>query len=100
MPVVSAGKHECLNPRTGRSMRIAKETYELFYEAVTHVLREDGPLSFSGIVDRVQAYFKNHKIKFEGSVDWYAITVKNDLEARGKIETVIEKGRKLNRLSK
>jgi hypothetical protein len=33
-------------------------------------------------------------------VDWYAITVKNDLQAKGIIEAYTEKGKKLHRLGK
>jgi hypothetical protein len=93
-------KQECINPRTGRSMQIDKPTYDLFAGAITHVLKQKGPLAFYTLVDHIKDYFKNKKIKFEKSVDWYAITVKNDMEARGRISTITEKRKKLNQLSK
>jgi len=31
-------------------------------------------------------------------VEWYAVTVKNDMVAKGVIETFMEKGKKLHRL--
>ena len=43
--------------------------------------------------------FKKKTI-FDGAVEWYAITVKNDMEARGLIEVFTEKGKKLHRIKK
>ena len=48
----------------------------------------------------LKKYFKKNKIKFEGAVDWFGISVKNHLEARGVVESFTEKGKKLNRLKK
>jgi hypothetical protein len=97
---VKSTKHECLNPHSGRSMFIDKEIYDMFSKAITHVLKEEKQLLFSGIVDNLHSYFENRNIKFERSVDWYAISVKNDMEARGLIKTHVEKGKKWNSLSK
>jgi hypothetical protein len=33
-------------------------------------------------------------------VEWYGVVVKNDMEARGEVEAITEKGKKLNRLKK
>jgi hypothetical protein len=43
---------------------------------------------------------KQQKTSFNGSVSWYAVTVKNDMHARERIEVFTEKGRKLHRLIK
>lgn len=100
MPAKISEKIECLNPRTGRSMKIDAGTYELFSKTIYHTLKGKKGLSFTGIVDEIKKCFREKKIVFKGAVDWYAITVKNDMEARGTIEAFTEKGKKLNRLKK
>lgn len=100
MAATSLAKQECLNPRSGRAMMIDSDIYELFSKAIKEILQAKKQLSFSELVDHVHAHFQKKKIKFDRSVDWYAISVKNDLEARGIITTFTEKGKKFNRLSK
>jgi hypothetical protein len=93
-------KVECLNPNTGGRMNIDKEVYELFSEAIYNTLKGNQPLSFTKIVEGVEAYLKQKKTSFTGSVSWYAVTVKNDMQVRGDIEVFTEKGKKLHRLKK
>ncbi|HEU0111695.1 MAG TPA: hypothetical protein VFQ73_12530 [Flavisolibacter sp.] len=93
-------KAECINPNTGRVMNIDKNTYDLFSKAIYHSLMRGKELTFSEIVTEVDKCIKEQKAKFEGSLSWYAISVKNDMQARGIIETVGIKGKKLNRLKK
>jgi hypothetical protein len=100
MAVKSLTKQECLNPRSGRAMLIDSGTYHLFSKAIKEILKTENQLTFSELVENLHAYFQKKKVKFDRSVDWYAITVKNDLEARGIISTVTEKGKKFNFLSK
>jgi hypothetical protein len=100
MPAKSSAKQECLNPRSGRAMLIDSDTYQLFSKAIIEILKAKNQLSFTEIVDSLHDHFKKKKIKFDRSVDWYAITIKNDLEARGIISTITGKGKKLNSLSK
>jgi len=95
-----AQKVECLNPNTGGRMNIDKETYDLFSKAIYHSLKEGEELTYSQIVEGIYECFKKQKTKFDGSIEWYAVTVKNDMEARGIIEAVTRKGKKLNRLKK
>jgi hypothetical protein len=93
-------KVECLNPNTGGRMNIDKEVYELFSEAIYNTLEGNQPLSFTKIVEGVEAHLKQKKTSFTGSVSWYAVTVKNDMQVRGDIEVFTEKGKKLHRLKK
>jgi hypothetical protein len=93
-------KIECLNPHTGRKMKIDSTTYELFSKAIHHTLGRKKSLTYTEIATGVKKYLKEKEIVFKGSIEWYAITVKNDLEANGMIETFTEKGKKLNRLKK
>ena len=91
---------ECLNPNTGRRMNIDKATYHLFSKAILHSLGKNEAFTFTQMVEGIRDYFKQQKIVFEGAVDWYAITVKHDLHARGIIEVFTVKGKKLHRLKK
>ena len=96
----NSGKIECINPHSGHKMNIDKDIYDLFSRAIYHTLKENGQgISFTDIVNGVKKCFKKEKTFFKGSVDWYAITVKYDMEASGVIEVFTEKGKKLNRLS-
>jgi hypothetical protein len=101
MPAKAASqKIECLNPNTGGSMNIDKKTYDLFSKAIYHTLKKNQPLTYTQIVEGIEDCFRQQKTKFEGSVSWYAVTVKHDMHARGIIEVFTEKGKKLHRLKK
>ena len=93
-------KVECLNPNSGGRMNIDKKTYDLFSKAIYHTLKKNQQLTYSQVVEGIYDCFKNQKTKFDGSVEWYAVTVKNDMHARGMIEVFMEKGRKLHRIKK
>ena len=93
-----SSKIECLNPNTGGRMNIDKTTYDLFSKAIYHTLKKNQPLIYSQIVEGIYDCFKQQKIKFNGSVSWYAVIVKHDMHARGMIEVFTEKGRKFHRL--
>ena len=93
-------KVECLNPNTGGRMNLDKKVYELFSKAIYHTLKKNQPLTYTQIVEGIYDCFKQQKTKFDGSVSWYAVTVKNDMHARGIIELFTEKGKKLHQLKK
>jgi hypothetical protein len=93
-------KVECLNPNTGGRMNIDKKTYDLFSKTISHLLKKNQPLTYSQIVEGIENCFKQQKTKFDGSIGWYAVTVKHDMHARGVIEVFSEKNKKLHRLSK
>jgi hypothetical protein len=44
--------------------------------------------------------FQEQKPIFKGSIEWYAVTVKHDMEASGVIESFTEKGKKLHPLKR
>jgi hypothetical protein len=90
----SARKIECVNPNTGRKMKIDAATYNFFSDAIYHSLQENKQgISFTELVNGIKKYFKKQKTEFKGSVGWCAITVKNDLEVSGAITFSIEKGK-------
>ena len=94
------GKVECLNPNTGAKINIDKNVYDLFSKTIYHTLKENQPLTYTEIVEGIYDCFKQQKTKFDGSVSWYAVTVKHDMHARGIVEVFTDKGKKLHRLKK
>lgn len=92
-------KVECLNPNTGRSMKIDKNIYDLISKNIYHALKEHKALSYTRIVDEVKKCLRHDNVRFEKSVEWYTVTVKHDMEARGVIKTYIQQGRKQHALA-
>jgi hypothetical protein len=100
MPAKSLEKIACVNPNTGGKMNIDAKTYELFSKAMYHVLKENRQgITYTELVNGIKKYFKENKSGFRGSVEWYAVTVKHDMVANGIIETLSDKGKKLNKLT-
>jgi hypothetical protein len=93
-------KVECLNPNTGRKMFIDAAAYDLFGKAIRHCINKSKAVTFTEMVDGVKKIFKEQKTPFKGSIGWYTVTVKNDMEANGLIVTTMEKGKKIHRLKK
>jgi hypothetical protein len=100
MPAKFAEKIECVNPNTGGTMNIDARIYELFSKTIYHVLKENKRgLAYTEIVEGIKKCFKETKTVFKGSIEWYAVTVKHDMVAKGIIETYVEKGKKLHNLA-
>ena len=96
----STDKVECINPNTGSRMHIDAATYALFSKAIYHTLLAEKALTYTELVAGIKDCFQQQKTTFDGSVEWYAVTVKNDLQSKGIIEAFTEKGKKLHRLAK
>ena len=99
MAATKTNKVECLNPNTGGRMNIDKDTYDLFAKAIYYTIKKGKALTFTEITKGVNDYLKKHQKEFDGSVGWYAVTVKNDLLARGILKAYTEKGKKLNSIA-
>ena len=93
-------RFQCLHPKGKHAPSISIDTYTLFEKAIIEILKQKQPIAFYELVEEIEKYFKKHKIKFVGAIDWFGISIKNHLEAIGIIESYTEKGRKLNRLKK
>ena len=72
------------HPEGKKGVNISKAKYDLIHRAIVGTL-ESGPLPFSQLADRIEADLGND---FDGSVPWYVVTVKLDMEARGVIERI------------
>ena len=90
---------ECGNPNTGRRIQIDASTWKLFSTAIKESLKGKKALTYTEMVEGIHQYLKKNKIKFNQSVEWYAITVKHDLHVRGIIKVYEEKGKKLHELA-
>jgi hypothetical protein len=96
---IETKKTEIVNPRTGRRMNIDKNTYDVISKAIYHELKKKKALTWTELADGVKECLRTKKIAFEGSVEWYAVSVRNDMESKGLIRKYKENGRLLNALS-
>lgn len=94
----AADKIQLIHPEGKNAPRISLKTYEIFEKAILHVLKDGQLYGFTELADAVEVYIKTNKIEFTGSADWFTISVKHHLESEGKLETIVEKGRKMTGL--
>ena len=69
-----------LHPDGKQGVNIDKSKYDTVRQAIEQVLREQPGTTFSQLTDAVG---KRIGDTFDGSVSWYVVSVKLDLEARG-----------------
>lgn len=97
---VLPSKTTTTHPRTGSQFRIDSTVYEPFRKAILQSLKGSKGKTFTELTADVGALIRKNLPGFKGSVSWYTISVRLDLETRGLVETFTEKGKKLNRLRK
>ncbi len=68
-----------------QGVRIDRSKYDVMSAAILGVLKERGPMSFMKLNAAVERKLEG---AFDGSIPWYFVTVKLDLEARGVIRRV------------
>ena len=83
-----------LHPKNKLGVNIDKEKYILFKNEILKSLL-DGPMSYEDLKDSITRRIAK---SFEGSVSWYVVTVKLDLEARGEIIRITESRKHLVKL--
>jgi hypothetical protein len=88
------------HPRTGTQRKFESSVYEPFKAAILKSLRGSKGKTFTELTDDVVKIMRKKKPDFKGSVPWYTISIRLDLETRGIVETFVEKGKKLSRLKK
>jgi len=71
-----------LHPLGKKGVNIDAAKYHAIKDAITQVLKKQGPISFSNLNRAVAAALGG---SFEGSVSWYVVAGKLDMEARGII---------------
>jgi hypothetical protein len=88
------------HPRTKIKRKFDTAIYDPIRAAIEQVLKNSEGKTWTDLSEEVNALIKKKLPGFKGSVPWYTISIKNDLEAQGIIETFIEKGVKYNRIKK
>ena len=69
--------------KTGVNIEVSK--YERIKQAILDSIQQRGVISFKELPAAVE---ENLKEPFDGSIGWYTVSVKLDLEARGVIERI------------
>lgn len=88
------------HPESRREMKIDSAIYELFKTAILQSLKGSEGKTFTELTNDVVKIIRKKIPAFKGSIPWYTISIRLDLETRGLVETFSNKGRKLNRLKK
>ena len=97
---VKPKKTTVTHPRTGTERKFDAGIYEPVKAAILQSLKGSKGKTWTELSDDVVKIIKKKMPGFKGSVPWYTISIRLDLETRGIVETFTEKGKKLNRLSK
>jgi hypothetical protein len=71
------------HPEGKKGVNISKEKYNTVKSAIVESFREKGELSYTELTKQVAQKLSGN---FSGSIPWYVVTVKLDLEARGLIK--------------
>ena len=88
------------HPATGTERKFDAAIYEPVKVAILQSLKNTKGKTFTELADDVVKTIRKKMPDFKGSIPWYTISVRLDLETRGIVETFTEKGKKLNRLKK
>ena len=96
----AAGKIIVTHPATGTERKFDTAIYEPVKAAILQSLEGSKGKTFTELTDDVVKIIRKKMPGFKGSVPWYTISIRLDLETRGLVETFTEKGKKLNRLKK
>ena len=86
------------HPETGTERHFDVSIYEPVKGAILQSLKGSKGKTFTELTDDVVKIMRKKMPDFKGSIPWYTISIRLDLETRGIVETFIEKGKKLNRL--
>ena len=74
-----------LHPKKEQGVNISKEKYEIIRKTILSIMCTEKEMTFMNLARAVE---KEVNGSFEGSVMWYVMTVKLDMEARGEIKRV------------
>ncbi|HLP36192.1 DUF6958 family protein [Lacibacter sp.] len=88
------------HPVTGTERKFDVAIYEPVKAAILQSLKGSKGKTFTELTDDVVKIIRKQMPEFKGSIPWYTISIRLDLETKGIVETFVEKGKKLNRLVK
>lgn len=86
-----------LHPEGKKGVNISKEKYETMKQAILDALRQHGEMTFSELA---RATGEKLAGRFDGSINWYTISVQLDLEARGVIQRTSARPHRLKLVAK
>src|SRR6187455_2891783 len=98
--VKSKEKTIVTHPVTGTERKFDSVIYAPVKMAILQSLKGSKGKTFTELTDDVVRTIRKKMPEFKGSIPWYTISIRLDLETRGVVETFTEKGKKLNRLKK
>ncbi len=78
-------KIKTLHPQGKKGVNIDRSKYDTVRQAIELVLREQPGTTFNRLTELVRERIGG---TFDGSVSWYVVSVKLDLEARGVVQRV------------
>jgi len=88
------------HPHTGTERKFDAAIYEPVKAAILQSLKGSKGKTFTELTNDVVKVIGKKLPDFKGSISWYTISIRLDLETRGIAETFMEKGKKLTRLKK
>jgi hypothetical protein len=88
------------HPQTGTERKFDAVIYETVKAAILQSLEGSSGKTFTRLTDDVVKTVRKKMPQFKGSIPWYTISIRLDLETKKVVETFVEKGKKLNRLKK
>lgn len=74
-----------LHPQGKSGVNILKTRYDFIAAYILETIRREGELTYTSLNERAVSELSE---KFDGSIPWYIVTVKLDLEARQIIERI------------
>ena len=86
----------CRTPSPGKEgvTRISKWKFDCIRTAILAILKET-QIPFSELKDNVRERLSPEELKDLGSLGWYTTTVKLELEVRGEIKRLPQKGKQI-----
>jgi hypothetical protein len=95
----SSQKIVVTHPETGTQRQFDAAIYNPVKAAILQSLKGSKGKTFTQLTDDVVKIIRKKMPAFKGSIPWYTISIRLDLETRGVVETFTDKGKKLNRLN-
>jgi hypothetical protein len=86
------------HPVTGTKRNFDATIYEAIKAAILQSLKGSKGKTFTQLTDDVIKIIRKKMPGFKGSIPWYTISVRLDLESKAVVETFTWKGKKLSRL--
>lgn len=88
------------HPVSGTERKFDAAIYEPVKVAILQSLKGSTGKTFTELTNDVVKIMQEKMPGFKGSIPWYTISIRLDLETKGIVETFTEGAKKLNRLKK